>query len=88
MPGGPTFDDLISDDEELGEGVRELCDQLEQAGWYPRRRMGPTGMAFWPENGRRRQIVVELRYPPNDHKLEFYREHTGLALTVTTTEER
>ena len=82
MPGGPTLDDYIPADEVVADGVRALCDQLERAGWYPRKRWGPTGVAFYPDNGRGRMIVVELRYPPNAHKLEFYREHTGIALVT------
>jgi hypothetical protein len=86
MPAGMTFDELVPLDEEVGDGIRELCHQLEKAGWMPRRRFGPRGFVFWPDNERGRQLVVDLPYPLNEHKLSFYAEHTGLALTPTTEE--
>lgn len=62
------------------DGLAELFDELERFGWYARTRSGEYGLRFWPDDGRRRQIVIDTRHPLNDHKLEHYRMHTGLPL--------
>ncbi|MEO2134108.1 hypothetical protein [Microbacterium sp.] len=67
---------------EPAPGLPELFDELERSGWYPRSRVGDYGIRFWPDEGRKKQIMVDTRYPLNEHKLEGYREHTGLDLHI------
>jgi hypothetical protein len=72
----PSFRDVLGD-LELAQGVEDLLVVLEAAGWYPRGRRGSTGVCYWPDNGRPRQIVIDTSYPINTHRLNDIRERTG-----------
>ncbi|MFW8744801.1 hypothetical protein [Mesorhizobium japonicum] len=67
--------------------VAQLLHLLEEGGWKPRKVIDGEAIRYWPDNERRRQIVVDLTYPPNQHKLDFYREHTQLELLLSDHEE-
>lgn len=67
---------------EPAEGLAELFDELERLGWYARNRVGNYGIRFWPNEGRRRQVQLDTRYPLNQHKLEDIIEHTQLDLDI------
>jgi len=61
--------------------IKVLRRPVESA-WYARTRVGSHGIRFWPDEGRARQFIVDTRYPLNAHKLDSYREHTGLPLKI------
>lgn len=61
--------------------------QLEAGGWYPRKLIDGTGLRYNPEHGRHRQVVIDLRYPPNENRLEFLRNHTQLPLELPVNEK-
>lgn len=65
---------------QLPAGIAELLDDLERHGWPARARRGTHGVAVWPEEGRRLQVVIDTSYPLNDHRLDEYRRVTGLPL--------
>jgi len=62
------------------EGLTQLFDALESSGWLARRRYGEHSLAFWPDERRRDQISVDMRYPLIEPRLEEYRAHTGATL--------
>jgi hypothetical protein len=78
-----TFRDFLPEGIEPHASVVPLMEELEAAGWLPRQLINGRGLKFYPDNQRPRQILVDLLYPPNDHKLAFYREHTQLDLLVS-----
>lgn len=78
--GEGLFRELCPPGTEVHEHVVSILIQLEDAGWMPQKLIGGRAIAYWPENGRSRQIRIDLRYPPNEQKLEFYREHTQIDL--------
>ena len=63
--------------------VEELLTILEENGWYPDKLIAGRGLRYYPEFQRPKQIVIDLRIPPNEHKLGFYREHTGIEIVLT-----
>lgn len=68
-------------------GLIDLLLQLEAGGWYPRKLIDGTGLRYNPEHGRHRQVVIDLRYPPNENRLEFLRNHTQLPLELPVNEK-
>jgi len=70
----------------VADGLEELFDELERCGWKARSRVGEHGIRFWPNEGRSMQTVIDTRYPLNEHKLQNYRQHTGLELEITIDE--
>jgi hypothetical protein len=79
--GGATWRDVWRD-EALSEQYAELFDELERSGWYARTRMGDSGIRFWPDGARAKQIVIDTRLRLNPHRLSMWREHTGLDLVI------
>lgn len=82
---GQTWREILRATEPAA-GLAELFDELERSGWYARTRVGDHGIRFWPDDGRRRQFIIDTRYPLNAPKLEYYREHTNLPLSVQVSE--
>ena len=60
-----------------------LLEELEMAGWLPRKIVNARLIRYWPDQQRSRQIAVDLFHPLNEHKLDFYRDHTQLALVMS-----
>jgi len=83
--GSATWRDILRGDPPAA-GLPELFDELERCGWKARTRVGQFALRFWPDNARGKQMVIDMRYPLNDHKLETYRAHTGLVLAVEIAE--
>jgi hypothetical protein len=67
--GDESWEQFVGD-LNLGPEFKEFFSELESLGWYARSRWGDSGIRFWPEGGRSRQIVVDLRYPMNRHRRE------------------
>lgn len=57
-------------DAEISDEFAKLFDELESYGWYARSRWGDTGVRFWPEGGRAKQIVVDLALDLNQYRRE------------------
>ncbi|WP_206755292.1 hypothetical protein [Microbacterium sp. CFBP 8801] len=79
--GGASWREVWRDGA-LADGYEELFDELERSGWYARTRMGETGIRFWPDGARAKQIVIDTRLNLNPHRLSMWREHTGLDLAI------
>lgn len=81
------FTQLLPPGLEPHPSAEDLMLQLEAAGWVPRKLINGRGIRFHRDQERGRQIVVDLLYPPNEPKLEFYRTHTGLDLVLKEAEK-
>lgn len=75
---GREYEKLLPEGTEIDPDVEDLLTQLEAAGWLPRKLVDGSALRYWPDNQRGRQITIDLRYPPNEQKLAFYRIHTGI----------
>lgn len=88
MPAPRTLRDLVPPHEPLGEGVESVCEQLEAAGWLPRSRWGDgRSIRYWKDGNRPGQVIIDLRYPMNAHRLEHLSDKTGIELTVEVKED-
>ena len=71
--GEHSWRDVIGD-AEIAKGLAEFFDELESYGWYARSRWGDTGLRFWPDGARAKQIAIDLGFPLNDYRREAIRE--------------
>jgi len=87
MPTHPTFRDIVSEDVEVAEGIAVVSEQLEASGWYPRSRYGANAVRYWPDENRGKQLVIDLRFPMNEHRLRKLSEQTGIVLIAEEVKE-
>ena len=87
MAGQLTLRDIIPVDEVVAPGVEEIISQLAAGGWYPRSRWGEFGIRIWPEGGRSKSEVVDLRLEMNEHRIEVLAEKTGVTLSLEESKE-
>jgi hypothetical protein len=87
MPTHPTFRDIVSEDVEVADGVASVFEQLEAAGWYPRSRYGANAVRCWPDENRGKQLIIDLRFPMNEHRLGKLSEQTGVVLIAVEAKE-
>lgn len=88
MATHPTFTDFVNEGLEVPDGTRELCRVLEGAGWFPRGRWKGDGLRYWPDGGRGRQLIIDLRVPMNEARVRATLQHAGVSLTVQYKEEK
>ena len=83
-----TFHDFVPRDAEIGAGVLALVEVLERHGWYPRGLMGSSGIRYWPDNQRSKQIVITYTQFMVPQRLAFWAEHCGITELLGITEEK
>lgn len=82
-----TFHDFVSPDAEIGEGILDVVNVLEKHGWYPHSLFGSSGIRYWPENGRSRQLVITYKQFVVRQRLQLWAEHTGISELLEITQE-
>lgn len=72
------------DPASLPKGVAEVLDELDGRGWVYRSRWGDSSVRVWPDEGRSKQIVIDISFPMNEHRREAILTQTVAVPAVAT----